>query len=190
MRKQVHEAPGREVGTKKVTRREFSHPFLKVAFLKTTFSGLLNRVDDDKEVELRDLKTQTSFAAVKFEASSPMVGAPAGGEALLIEGRGFNNLQHPPTVWIGPNKASDVRTLSNTRVSCMVPAGIGQNLQVRVTPSVTFYPNKPILGQTEHLEIAGETKTLRTCFSYDGEDRCAIVSAPEGCFFSIHPVRL
>jgi hypothetical protein len=191
MRKQpVREAPGRELGTGKAARREFSHPFLKVAFIKTTFSKLLNRVNHDKRVELLDLKTRISFAAVKFEASSPMVGAPAGGETLLIEGRRFNNLQHPPTVWIGPNKASDVR-LSNTRVLCMVPAGVGRNLQVRVTPSVTLYPNKPILGQTEHLEIAGETKTLRTCFLYNGENRsrlsllhCALAFLPPKPFKS------
>lgn len=99
-----------------------------------------------------------------------MVGAPGGGETLVIEGRGFRNLHQQPTVWVGPNKALAVQTVSNTRLSCTIPAGIGRNLQVWVTPCCTLYPKKPLSGQVEHLKIAGETATLRTGFSYDGED--------------------
>jgi hypothetical protein len=123
-----------------------------------------------------------SFAAVKFASSSPMTGAPTGGTNMTIEGRGFLNLQQPPTVWIGAKSALQVKIVSNTEVTCSVLAGHGRNLQVRVTPSAKLYPGKPILLRPAALEndfqdtpsdclvIAGKSTTLRTGFSYDGNE--------------------
>lgn len=111
-----------------------------------------------------------------------MGGAPTGGTTLTIEGRGFLNLQQPPTVWIGEAKALDVRINSNTQILCLVPPGLGWKLSVSVTPSAKFYPGKPIAERTRvrgptdggigtlpaYLEVAGETTTLETGYSYDG----------------------
>jgi hypothetical protein len=118
-----------------------------------------------------------------------MTGAPAGGTSLTIGGRGFLNLQAPPTVWIGPKAALNVQVASNSEILCSVPKGLGRNLPVRITPSAKLYPSKPIMERYEPhpaaqaegipgdvgLEIAGETTTLCTGFSYDGENFASLV---------------
>lgn len=97
-----------------------------------------------------------------------MVGAPAGGAVLTIHGRGFCNLQLPPTVWIGAVKGQAAEVLSNSVITCIVPPGLGRNLDVWVTPHAQLFPRTPILGENGYLEIAGQTVTLTTGFSYDG----------------------
>lgn len=113
-----------------------------------------------------------------------MTGPPTGAATLTIEGRGFLNLQQPPTVSVGSQKASDVRICSNSEISCSIPPGLGRNLAVKVTPSASFYPGKPIVERTQTatqgspagtrtdmqgcLEIAGHTTILGTGFSYNG----------------------
>jgi hypothetical protein len=101
---------------------------------------------------------------------------------MIVQGRGFLNLQEPPTVWIGKKAALNVQIVSNTEIKCSVPQGLGRNLPVKVTPSAKLYPSKPIMPQqtrglsvevgqdrSAYLEIGGETTVLWSEFSYDGE---------------------
>lgn len=109
-----------------------------------------------------------------------MTGPPTGGTPLTIEGRGFLILEHPPTVWVGSERAVDVEVRSNTVISCTVPPGLGRNLTVKVTPSARMYPAKAgVVGASttapseavppSYLRIAGETAILQTGFSYGGK---------------------
>jgi hypothetical protein len=108
-------------------------------------------------------------------------------------GSDFLNLQQPPTVWIGSKIAVDVQICSNTVISCSIPPGLGRNLPIKVTPSARFFPGKPIAGRIETashrraaetglemqacVEIAGETTTMSTGFSYDGKSTKHLVQS-------------
>lgn len=111
-----------------------------------------------------------SSLGIELSSVSPETGSPTGGTELVLYGRGFYAMRlHPPAIRVGAEKASGVRILSDTMLSCILPPGIGSRLTISLVPK--FELLVPGL-QGQEVVLGGVSLGLRLekAISYDGED--------------------